>query len=63
MRADLERAGPAAMLDDFLPPEMRVPSHDRPEVIRISTLTAPSCPESVSDQPDGHAPLALPHLS
>ena len=29
MRAELEHAAPAPVVDDFLPPELRVPSHDQ----------------------------------
>lgn len=29
MRAELQPAEPAALVDDFLPPELRVPSHDQ----------------------------------
>ncbi|WP_030742582.1 hypothetical protein [Streptomyces sp. NRRL F-5135] len=29
VRAELERIEPAAVVDDFLPPELRVPSHDQ----------------------------------
>ncbi|MFJ1911138.1 hypothetical protein ACIOGX_04275 [Streptomyces sp. NPDC088147] len=29
MRAELQPAEPAAVVDDFLPPELRVPSHDQ----------------------------------
>ena len=29
MRAKLEHAAPAPVVDDFLPPELRLPSHDQ----------------------------------